>query len=181
MRGSLVELCDMAEQARVYADALTHARKLLALKPLSEDADWRVMRPHYFAGVRAAGLLAFERCEQVLKAEIGARPSTLTLALQSGPCTLRPATVRRRVALLEPCAVSLAALEDLDLQFEFEMAHGFALDDADRLRDAITACDSALALPRTGARPDLLWQAMGGNAATLSKMRQVVLSAHIGE
>lgn len=81
MRSSLVELCDMAEQARDYADALTHARELLALEPLSEDAHRRVMRLHYLAGDRAAGLLAFDRCEQVLKDEVGARPSPLTLAL----------------------------------------------------------------------------------------------------
>ena len=81
MRGSLVELCEMAEQARDYADALTHARELLALEPLSEDAHRRVMRLHYLAGDRAAGLLAFDRCEQVLKDEVGARPSPLTLAL----------------------------------------------------------------------------------------------------
>ena len=39
------------------------------------------MRLHYLAGDRAAGLLAFDRCEQVLKDEVGARPSPLTLAL----------------------------------------------------------------------------------------------------
>ena len=38
MRSSLVELCEMAEQARDYADALSHAQELLALEPLSEDA-----------------------------------------------------------------------------------------------------------------------------------------------
>ena len=81
VRASLIELGDMAEQARDYADALSHARELLALEPLSEDAHRRVMRLHYLAGDRAAGLLAFDRCEQVLKDEVGARPSPLTLAL----------------------------------------------------------------------------------------------------
>jgi DNA-binding SARP family transcriptional activator/tetratricopeptide (TPR) repeat protein len=81
MRQSLVELSDMAEQARDYADAISHAGELLALEPLSEDAHRRVMRLHYLAGDRAAGLLAFDRCEQVLKDEVGARPSPLTLAL----------------------------------------------------------------------------------------------------
>ena len=81
MRQALVELSDMAEQARDYADALSHAGELLALEPLSEDAHRRVMRLHYLGGDRAAGLLAFDRCEQVLKDEIGARPSPATLAL----------------------------------------------------------------------------------------------------
>ena len=39
------------------------------------------MRLHYLARDRAAALLAFDRCEQVLKDGIGARPSVETLAL----------------------------------------------------------------------------------------------------
>lgn len=81
VRRGLVELADMAEGARDWDDALTHALELLALEPLSEDAHRRVMRLHYLAGDRAAALLAFDRCEQVLKDEIGARPSTETLSL----------------------------------------------------------------------------------------------------
>jgi hypothetical protein len=39
------------------------------------------MRLHYLAGDRAAALLAFDRCEKLLKDEVGARPSPATLAL----------------------------------------------------------------------------------------------------
>ena len=67
--------------AKDYADALTHAGELLALEPLSEDAHRRVMRLHYLRGDRAAALLAFDRCERVLKDEVGAQPSAETLAL----------------------------------------------------------------------------------------------------
>jgi DNA-binding SARP family transcriptional activator len=81
MRQSLVDLCDMAAQAGDHADALSHARELLALEPLSEEAHRRVMRLHYLAGDRAAALQAFDRCEQLLKDEVGARPSGETLAL----------------------------------------------------------------------------------------------------
>jgi DNA-binding SARP family transcriptional activator len=81
VRRSLVELADMAEGAKDWDDALSHARELLALDPLSEEGYRRVMRLHYLAGDRAAALLAFDRCEQVLKDEIGARPSAETLAL----------------------------------------------------------------------------------------------------
>jgi DNA-binding SARP family transcriptional activator len=81
MRQSLIELADLAEAARDYADALSHASELLNLQPLSEEAHRRVMRLHYLAGDRAAALLAFDRCEQVLKDEVGARPSPETLAL----------------------------------------------------------------------------------------------------
>ena len=80
-RAALVELADMAERARDYADALSHAQELLALEPLSEAAHRRVMRLHYLRGDRAAALLAFDRCEQVLKDEVGAKPSADTLAL----------------------------------------------------------------------------------------------------
>jgi hypothetical protein len=76
-----VELSDMAAQARDYADALSHASELLALEPLSEDAHRRVIQLHYLAGDRAAALLAFDRCEQVLKDDVGAQPSAETLAL----------------------------------------------------------------------------------------------------
>jgi len=81
VRSALVALVDQAEQARDWADALIHARELLALEPLSEPAHRRVMRLHYLAGDRAAALLAFDACERVLKDEVGARPSAETLAL----------------------------------------------------------------------------------------------------
>ena len=81
VRQSLAELAAMAEEAKDWDDALTHARELLALEPLSEEAHRRLMRLHYLRGDRAAALLAFDRCEQVLKDEVGARPSAETLAL----------------------------------------------------------------------------------------------------
>ncbi len=81
LRHSLAELADMAERSQDWADALGHARELLALDPLSEEAHRRVMRLHYLAGDRAAALLAFDTCERVLKHEVGAAPSPETLAL----------------------------------------------------------------------------------------------------
>ncbi len=81
MQLSLVELAQMAEDAGDWSDALSHAHELLALEPVSEAAHRRVIRLHYLAGDRAAALMAFDRCEQVLKNEVGARPSAETLAL----------------------------------------------------------------------------------------------------
>lgn len=81
LRQSLAELSDMAERAQDWADALGHAREMLALDPLSEEAHRRVMRLHYLAGDRAAALLAFDACERILKDEVGASPSLETLAL----------------------------------------------------------------------------------------------------
>ena len=80
-RVALVELAEMAERAHDYADALSHAQELLALEPTSEAAHRRVIRLHYLHGDRATALLAFDRCEQVLKDEVGAAPSAETLAL----------------------------------------------------------------------------------------------------
>ena len=71
----------MAEDVRDWGDALSHAQELLALEPLSEAAHRRVMRLHFLRGDRAAALLAFDRCEQVLKDDIGAAPSAETLVL----------------------------------------------------------------------------------------------------
>jgi len=81
LRRALVELSEMAERAREYGDALSHAEELLALEPLSEDAHRRVIRLHYLRGDRPAALLAFDRCERLLKDEVGAAPSAETLAL----------------------------------------------------------------------------------------------------
>lgn len=80
-RSTLIELCELAERARDFDDALSHAGELLALEPLSEDAHRRMMRLHYQRGDRAGALLAFDRCERMLKDEVGARPSADTLAL----------------------------------------------------------------------------------------------------
>lgn len=78
---ALAEGADRAEQARDWYGALALAQELLLKDALSEDAHRRVMRLHYLAGDRAAALLAFDRCERVLKDEVGARPSAETLAL----------------------------------------------------------------------------------------------------
>ena len=69
------------EAAGDVASALPLALALLDGDPLSEDAHRRVIRLHYLRGDRAAALLAFDRCEQQLKDEVGAQPSAATLAL----------------------------------------------------------------------------------------------------
>ncbi len=69
------------------------------------SAHRRVIRLHYLRGDRAAALLAFDRCEQMLKDEVGVRPSADTLALL--------ATIERAVpdAELQPLATVPAALQ----------------------------------------------------------------------
>jgi DNA-binding SARP family transcriptional activator len=103
---SLVELADMAERARDWEEALAHAKELLALEPLSEDAHRRVMRLHYLAGDRAAALLAFDRCERLLKDEVGTKPSAETLALlatiEAAGHSALPAAQRVPASILRP-------------------------------------------------------------------------------
>jgi DNA-binding SARP family transcriptional activator len=69
------------EAAGDIAAALPLAQALADEEPLSEDTHRRLMRLHYLRGDRAAALLAFDRCEQMLKHEIGTTPSAATLAL----------------------------------------------------------------------------------------------------
>ena len=62
------------------------------------------MRLHYLAGEAAAALLAFDRCEQVLKDEVGIAPSAETLAL------LRTIVSAEAVAADERAAPALRAV-----------------------------------------------------------------------
>jgi DNA-binding SARP family transcriptional activator/tetratricopeptide (TPR) repeat protein len=82
--------------------ALPLAMALLDEDPLSESAHRRVMRLHYLRGDRAAAMLAFDRCERLLKHEVGTRPSAATLALlqtvESG-AAVSPATPAWRAAV----------------------------------------------------------------------------------
>ncbi len=80
-RQALAARIQAFEDAGDAAAALPLALELLAADTLSEDAHRRVMRLHYLRGDRAAAMLAFDRCEHVLKHEVGAAPSAETLAL----------------------------------------------------------------------------------------------------
>lgn len=89
VRAQRLERARARLQARVEAAELAHdwnamrdaAQGLLALDPLREDAHRLVMRAQYLRGDRAAALLAFDRCEQLLKHEVGIAPDAQTLAL----------------------------------------------------------------------------------------------------
>ena len=72
---------ELLEGAGDTAAALPLALAMLDADPLSEAAHRRVMRLHYLRGDRAAAMLAFDRCEHLLKHEVGTAPSPETLAL----------------------------------------------------------------------------------------------------
>ncbi len=80
-RRALAQRIEALEADGDAAAALPLALQLLQSDPLSEDSHRRVMRLHYLLGDRAAAVLAFDRCEQVLKHEVGATPSRATLDL----------------------------------------------------------------------------------------------------
>lgn len=80
-RQRLSEAADAAEGRREWEVALQAAQRLVALDPLREPAHRRLMRLHYLVGDRAAALQAFDRCEQLLKDEVGTRPDEETLGL----------------------------------------------------------------------------------------------------
>ena len=80
-RESLAAEASSLEREGRLAEAIVVAERLLRLEPLQEHAHRRLMRLHYLRGDRAAAVLAFDRCEQLLKDEVGTRPSAETLQL----------------------------------------------------------------------------------------------------
>ena len=93
------------EAAGDVAAALPLALALLSGDTLSEDAHRRVIRLHYLRGDRGAALLAFDRCEQLLKHEVGAQPSAATLALLATIEQSAPVAHSERVRGALPAAV----------------------------------------------------------------------------
>ncbi len=202
LRHSLVELAEMAEHAKDWDDALTHAKELLVLEPLSEDAHRRLMRLHYLAGDRAAALLAFDRCEQALKDEVGTQPCAETLALlrtieHTGTAVL-PAVPRIPASVLRPprlvgrephwqmlsaawqaghCVIVLgeAGLGKTRLASDFAQAHGRALVTGARPGDARVVYASVSRLLR--ALPAAAIDALDGS----SKRELARLLPELGE
>jgi DNA-binding SARP family transcriptional activator len=78
---ALAGLAARHEDAGELAAAIAVTEWLLAAEPLLEHGWRRLMRLHALRGDRAAALAAFERCEQVLRDELGVRPAAETQAL----------------------------------------------------------------------------------------------------
>jgi DNA-binding SARP family transcriptional activator len=77
----------LARLARGHADrgeyegAITHARRWVALDPLHELAQRRLMRLYVWSGQRAAALRQYEECTRVLHEELGVPPDEETTRL----------------------------------------------------------------------------------------------------
>jgi DNA-binding SARP family transcriptional activator len=80
-REALAIQIDALEAAGKLGSALNLAQSLLQLDQLSEDAHRRLIRLHYLRGDRSAALLAFDRCAEILKDEVGVTPSEPTMQL----------------------------------------------------------------------------------------------------
>jgi DNA-binding SARP family transcriptional activator len=78
---ALAEAAAASEQQGALARGLVYAQRLVDADPLAEHAHRRLMRLHYLRGDGAAAIAAFERLEQRLKDELGARPSAETVEL----------------------------------------------------------------------------------------------------
>ena len=78
---ALAARASQLESEGQLAEAIALAERLVALAPLEEHAHRRLMRLHYLRNDRSGAIAAFERCERLIKDELGARPSEETLAL----------------------------------------------------------------------------------------------------
>jgi DNA-binding SARP family transcriptional activator len=124
-RESLAVQIDALEAAGDLGGALSLVQNLLQLDPLSEDAHRRLIRLFYLRGDRSSAMLAFDRCAEILKDEVGALPSAATMQLldsiqrvqapqtlgarrQVPPSVLRPPKMVGREALRQ------RALNDID-------------------------------------------------------------------
>lgn len=76
--GTLITTCEMQGD---YAAALKYAERLLHNDPVSEVAHRHAMRLHYLQGDRAAALIAYRRCRDILKRDLGVEPLPETIRL----------------------------------------------------------------------------------------------------
>jgi DNA-binding SARP family transcriptional activator/tetratricopeptide (TPR) repeat protein len=90
----LAEAVAACEQEGSLARGLVYAQRMVEVDPIAEFATRALMRMHYLRGDGAAAIAAFERLEQGLKDELGARPSAETIELMA---LLERGAVRRPV------------------------------------------------------------------------------------
>jgi predicted ATPase/DNA-binding SARP family transcriptional activator/Tfp pilus assembly protein PilF len=109
---TLERLADSARAAGRHSQAAEAARRQLELDPWREAAHRQLIGALAAAGDRAAALAAYERCRQVLLADLGVEPDAATTALVE---RLRssPTAVRRTSNLPSPLTPLLGREEEL--------------------------------------------------------------------
>ncbi len=78
---ALAAAAAQCEANGAIARGLIYAQRMIDSDPLSEHAHRRLMRLHYLRGDCSSAIASFERFEQRLKDELGARPSAETIEL----------------------------------------------------------------------------------------------------
>jgi predicted ATPase/DNA-binding SARP family transcriptional activator len=88
LAGVLERLVRCHTARREFAQAITYARRWVALDPLHEPAQRQLMALYAWAGQRAAALRQYQECVRVLDEELGAAPEEETTrwyeAIQAG-------------------------------------------------------------------------------------------------
>ncbi len=80
----LTELAELYAQQGRYRSAIASCRQVLERDPCREAVYVRLMLYHYYAGERPQALDVFERCCNILSAELGVEPMPKTVTLAEG-------------------------------------------------------------------------------------------------
>jgi DNA-binding SARP family transcriptional activator len=98
----LEALVELDQHQADYAAAAEHARRLLELDPWRESAHRQLMVLLARRGQHSAALAQYEKCRQILAAELGVEPMAETTALYERIRLARLAAVRPLPAEVEP-------------------------------------------------------------------------------
>ncbi|HEY1011757.1 MAG TPA: BTAD domain-containing putative transcriptional regulator, partial [Herpetosiphonaceae bacterium] len=137
---ALAGLIDGATALGDYAQAIAAAERSLALDPLAEDIHRRLIWLYGADGNRAAALRQFERCERILREElgVGALPETQAVAAairdQAAPVQRQRATAAGTWIVEAPGFAGMLAVKPLyGRDRELALVSGLLADDATRL------------------------------------------------
>ncbi len=167
------------ESDGAIARGLVYAERLAEADPLSEHAQRRLMRLHYLRGDCSAAIAGFERFEQRLKDELGARPSAETIELlatiERGAASLparravAPASLLRPPRLVGRAAQSLAMAQAWSCHRAFVLLGEAGIGKTRLLQDFTTRAEHVVSVQ---ARPG-----EGGIAyAMLARLLRAVLA-----
>jgi len=141
---ALAALAHRAEAAGDLGAAVGHARAMVALDPLAEEAQRTLIRLLAAAGDRAAALATYGRYADRLRSELGVAPSPATRALHA---ELREADAAPSPP---PVATGTVTLLFTDLVGSTELLDVLGDDDAERLRRTHFAILRDVALSHAG-------------------------------
>jgi DNA-binding SARP family transcriptional activator/alpha-beta hydrolase superfamily lysophospholipase len=115
---ALSQLVTRLEDARQYERALQHAQDLLAIDPLNEAAQRRLIRLYVEVGQPHAALQQFERCRQLLHDELGVEPEAATLRVADEIRARDAGTTMREDNAPAPATVRFTRSGDTHLAYQ---------------------------------------------------------------